>query len=112
MLGRSVFEPTFQEMSKLRWETFRIIRNVNIPLVTSTEKVRTFIETSLAFRKTAISVQKLQNHSFSGFRNKVFSRDVLRILIKSEVFSRQVLRILKNEPKNEEQLSSKKLKAS
>ena len=54
---------------------------------------------------------KMQNQSFPGLINDVFSREVLRILIKSEVFSRDILRILKNEFKNEEKLSSKKLRA-
>ena len=49
------------------------------------------------------SHQKPQTYRCSGFRNQVFSRDVLPILIKSEVFSRDVLRIQKNGPKNEEE---------
>ena len=57
-------------------------------------------------------MKKLEKQAFSDIRSKVFSREVLRILIKSEVFSRGVLRILENEPKNEDKLSSKKLKAS
>ena len=39
----------------------------------------------------------------SDIKSKVFSGEVLRILIKSEVFIGDVLRILKNEFKNEGQ---------
>ena len=49
MLGSSVFERALQEMSKLRWETTRINRHVNIFIAIAIEKIRKFIKTCLLY---------------------------------------------------------------
>ena len=67
------------------------MRNVDIPIVISIERMRKFSETSFEFWKRGISAETFiknnKKYRFSGFRNQVFCGEVLRILTKSEVFS-------------------------